>query len=116
MFIKIMLVIVFLSLFSCSLTPYKVKLKQGSQVTQRLHDNLKLGMSKEEVINLLGSPNIHSVYSPNRFDYVYMYNKESKYFSSSYYVIFNNNVVIYISNKKNTELDIDKYNNYQLIK
>ena len=105
-----------MSLFSCALAPYKVTLTQGSKITQKLYDNLKLGMAKQNIINLLGSPSLNSVYSPNRFDYVHMYKQLDQYFVSSYYLVFKDNLLITISEKQIKEIDVEQYSNYSIVK
>lgn len=116
MLIKIILIALSVSLFSCSLTPYKVTLTQGSKITQKLYDNLEIGMAKQDVITLLGSPSINSVYSPNRFDYVHMYKQADQYFVSSYYLVFQDNLLITISEKQIKEIDVEQYSNYNITK
>ena len=116
MLLKIILTALFVSLFSCSLTPYKVTLTQGSKITQKLYDNLEIGMAKQDVINLLGSPSINSVYSPNRFDYVHMYKQADQYFISSYYLVFEDNLLITISEKQVKDIDVEQYSNYNITK
>ena len=107
---KIIIITLLLTLSACSITPYKISLKQGSAMTQKNYHILKLGMTKEKVISLLGSPNINSVYHPNRFDYVYMYQQEQQYFSSSYYLIFTDNLLAFISDQQKKQLNINQYN------
>lgn len=53
----------------CSLV-YKPNIQQGNVLEQAKVDQLKPGMSKQQVLALLGSPSIASPFDQNRWDYV----------------------------------------------
>lgn len=60
-----------LCLNACSLfTPHKMDINQGVQIEQSALDKLKLGMTKEQVEFVLGSPATQNLYAPGRWDYV----------------------------------------------
>lgn len=50
---------------------YKAEVPQGNIVTPEMLENLKLGMSKQQVRFLLGTPTIIDAFHPDRWDYVY---------------------------------------------
>ena len=50
---------------------YKMDIQQGNQVTQHQVDKLKHGMSREEVMNIMGTPLIQDPFHKNRWDYIY---------------------------------------------
>jgi outer membrane protein assembly factor BamE len=50
---------------------YKIDVAQGNIVTQDLLDQLKPGMSGNQVIYILGSPLIQDTFNENRWDYYY---------------------------------------------
>lgn len=61
-----------LSLSGCSLfSVYKIDLPQGTPITQPQAQSLKLGMSQNQVLYILGSPALRDTLAPNRWDYVY---------------------------------------------
>lgn len=51
--------------------PYRPDVQQGNVVTQEMVEQLRQGMSREQVRFLLGSPMLTSVFHANRWDYVY---------------------------------------------
>lgn len=67
------LILISLILASCSnlLTPYKMDIRQGNYVTAEMRAQLKLGMSKQQVRYIMGTPMINDVFHGNRWDYVF---------------------------------------------
>jgi outer membrane protein assembly factor BamE len=53
------------------ITPYRIDIMQGNVVTQELAAQVKPGMSKEQVRDLLGSPLLASPFHADRWDYVF---------------------------------------------
>lgn len=75
---RLLLVAVSLMLASCSVidwfktfAPYKMEIRQGNYVTPEMKEKLRLGMSREQVSSVLGSPLVSDVYHANRWDYIY---------------------------------------------
>lgn len=74
---RIKLVLLSTLLASCSylsspvLSPYKMDIRQGNYVTPEMREKLKLGMSKQQVRYVLGTPMVSDVFHGNRWDYVY---------------------------------------------
>ncbi|MBY0578315.1 MAG: outer membrane protein assembly factor BamE [Burkholderiales bacterium] len=61
-----------LLLASCSsLGEYKVPIRQGNYVTQEKVDQLSPGMTRSQVLSILGTPLIMDAFHQNRWDYVY---------------------------------------------
>jgi outer membrane protein assembly factor BamE len=52
-------------------SPYKMDVRQGNFVTQEMRDKLQLGMSKQQVRYVLGTPLLSDMFHGNRWDYVY---------------------------------------------
>lgn len=50
---------------------YKLSIEQGNVITQEMVDQLKPGMSMEQVEYVMGSPLIKDSFNANRWDYVY---------------------------------------------
>src|SRR5574340_1193814 len=78
---KVILLSVLLS--SCSyvsvplLTPYKMDIRQGNFVTPEMRDKLKLGMTRQQVVYVLGTPLVHDAFHADRWDYVYRLKERS---------------------------------------
>lgn len=73
----ILLLCIFLlsSLSACSksklLTVYKIDIQQGNAVEIEKVEQLEVGMSKDQVEFLLGTPLLTDSFHPTRWDYVY---------------------------------------------
>lgn len=52
-------------------TPYRIDIMQGNVVTKELAAQVKPGMSREQVRDLLGSPLLTSAFHADRWDYVF---------------------------------------------
>ena len=52
-------------------TPYKMEIQQGNFVTQEMISKLTLGMSREQVRFILGTPLVTDVFHADRWDYVF---------------------------------------------
>ena len=52
-------------------TVYKIDIQQGNAVEPEKVEMLKVGMNKEQVKFLLGSPQVADIFHPDRWDYVY---------------------------------------------
>jgi outer membrane protein assembly factor BamE len=50
---------------------HKIDVQQGNYVTQDLVDRLKVGMTKAEVRQLLGTPLLSDVFHANQWDYYF---------------------------------------------
>ncbi|TAN84926.1 MAG: outer membrane protein assembly factor BamE [Gallionella sp.] len=71
------LILLSMLLASCSylsapvLSPYKMDIRQGNYVTPEMRGKLKIGMSKQQVRYVLGTPMISDAFHGNRWDYAY---------------------------------------------
>lgn len=54
-----------------ALSFYDIEKQQGNVVTQEMINQLKPGMTEEQVRFILGNPLIVDTFTPNRWDYVY---------------------------------------------
>jgi len=60
------------ALSSCALPRvYKVTIQQGNVITQKMVDDLKPGMTREQVAFIMGEPVIRNPFDNTRWDYVY---------------------------------------------
>ena len=66
-------------LFSCNLNlgsmdfpgVYKISIPQGNIITQEMVDQLRPGMSKRQVVFVMGTPLVRDPYFQDRWDYIY---------------------------------------------
>jgi outer membrane protein assembly factor BamE len=66
-------------LAACSaLTPYKLPIQQGNVVASESLTKLKSGMTKNQVVQVLGTPMVNDVFHANRWDYVHYLAKRGK--------------------------------------
>lgn len=72
-FILLCLSALFVAVGGCSsFSPYKMEVRQGNYVTPEMRKKVKVGMSRQQVIAVLGSPLVSDVFHANRWDYIYM--------------------------------------------
>lgn len=72
--------------------PYRVDVQQGNFISQEMVNQLKEGMTREQVIFVLGTPLLTDVFHANRWDYVFRLQKRSgAVISSRVTVFFDNN-------------------------
>lgn len=50
---------------------YKIAIPQGNIITQEMIDQLRPGMTKRQVIFVMGTPLVRDPYHQDRWDYVY---------------------------------------------
>jgi outer membrane protein assembly factor BamE len=76
------LILLAVLLASCNnvpfLTPYKMEIRQGNFVTPEMREKLKLGMSKQQVRYVMGTPMVNDVFHGNRWDYAYRLERDGK--------------------------------------
>jgi len=82
MFNKFILIFIsaLLVLFSgcSSFSPYKMEIRQGNYVTPDMRKKIKVGMSRQQVSSILGSPLVTDVFHANRWDYIYRLEEKAK--------------------------------------
>jgi outer membrane protein assembly factor BamE len=68
-----------LSFGGCSsFSPYKMEIRQGNYTTPEMRKKIKVGMSRQQVTSILGSPLVTDVFHANRWDYIYRFEEKSK--------------------------------------
>ena len=55
------------------LEPYKVSIPQGNYLNQQMLDQVRQGMSREQVRLTIGSPLLTDIFHPDRWDYVFRF-------------------------------------------
>jgi len=79
MFFRAFIAIAVLFLASCGsigvptlgIKPYRIEIQQGNFISQEMVSKLKLGMSKDQVRFVLGTPLITDSFHADRWDYVF---------------------------------------------
>ena len=61
-----------------ALSPYKVDILQGNVLTQEQVQVLQVGMSREQVRDILGTPLLASVFHAQRWDYVFTLKRQGQ--------------------------------------
>lgn len=52
---------------------YKIGIPQGNIITQQMVDQLRPGMTRRQVIFVMGTPLVRDPYHQDRWDYIYSY-------------------------------------------
>jgi outer membrane protein assembly factor BamE len=60
------------------ITPYRMDVLQGNVVTREQVQVLQVGMAREQVRNVLGTPLLASVFHANRWDYVFTFQRQGQ--------------------------------------
>lgn len=68
-----LLAVVAISATSCGGIPYRIDVDQGNVIDQQSLSQLQIGMSKEEVQQVLGTSLLSDVFHQDRWDYVQYY-------------------------------------------
>ena len=71
-----LLTLLLLSLAACSI--HKIDIQQGNIVEDQQLEKLHVGMRREQVTRLLGTPMVQDPFRPDRWDYVYYYKAANK--------------------------------------
>ncbi len=72
---SVIIICVAIILSSCSgrmFTIHRIDVQQGNAIEPEKVEQLKVGMTKEQVKFLMGSPLITDVFHPDRWDYVFL--------------------------------------------
>ena len=78
-FILIFISALLVSFSGCSsFSPYKMEIRQGNYVTPDMRKKIKVGMSRQQVSSILGSPLVTDVFHANRWDYIYRLEEKAK--------------------------------------
>jgi outer membrane protein assembly factor BamE len=82
MFNKFILIFVSALLVSSSgcssFSPYKMEIRQGNYLTPEMRKKIKVGMSRQQVSSILGSPLVTDVFHANRWDYIYRFEEKTR--------------------------------------
>ena len=69
-------------------TIYKMDIRQGNFVTPDMREKLKIGMTRQQVRYVLGTPMVNDAFHGNRWDYVYRLEQGGKMTESRSMALF----------------------------
>jgi len=72
---------------------YKIDVNQGNYLSQDVVDKLKVGMTEQQVRQLLGTPLVESPFRKDRWDYVYAFTRQGQ-------VVEHRNFTVYFAEGK----------------
>ena len=97
--------------------PYKIPFDQGHLIEKNKIEQLRAGLTKEQIIFLLGTPSITDVFHQDRWDYVYFDRVKGKFSEPKTLTIFFANEIVreiysqdILIAKKDKELDLESLN------
>ncbi len=74
---------------------YKRDVQQGNVMSAEIVNQIHAGMSKDQVVAIMGSPVLTDVFNPQRFDYLYTYeHRDLTIYQQRVIVQFMNNRVV----------------------
>lgn len=73
---KIALLILTLAIVGCGpIKPYEIDIQQGNQIDKQTVNKLHIGMSKDEVVDVIGSPVLGDTFCDDHWSYIYTMQK-----------------------------------------
>ncbi|HTH59445.1 MAG TPA: outer membrane protein assembly factor BamE [Paraburkholderia sp.] len=63
--------------FAQKITPYRITIVQGNFVSQEMAEQMHVGMSRDEVKKVLGTPLLTDMFHADRWDYVFYFKRGS---------------------------------------
>lgn len=81
---RLVLLLCAISLTACSsvpgiIKPYRIEIQQGNYISQEMLAQLKLGMTREQVRYVLGTPLVTDIFHADRWDYIYYRERPGKF-------------------------------------
>lgn len=86
---------------------YRIDVQQGNVVTEEMLEKIKPGMTKSQVLFVLGSPLIVDAFRDNRWDYVYLFREKGDLVEQKRMTLFFDhdtlvNIENYLTNSKDS--------------
>ena len=102
--IPFILILSLITLSACS--AYKIDIQQGNSLKQEELDSLKVGMTRKQVVFVIGTPLIKDPFHTDRWDYVYTIQPGGKKMKKHHLsLFFDNDTLVRIDDSKlNKEL------------
>lgn len=73
MLLRTIIITTALSLSACSSWVYRIDIPQGNYLEQKSIDKIQMGMTKEQVKFILGSPVVVDTFNNNTWNYIYRF-------------------------------------------
>jgi len=73
MLFRVLIIVLTLSITGCSSWIYRMDISQGNYLEQTDIDKVEIGMTKEQVKFILGSPIVNDAFDDNTWYYVYRF-------------------------------------------
>tara|TARA_R110000737_G_scaffold15032_7_gene31355 strand:+ start:2770 stop:3117 length:348 start_codon:yes stop_codon:yes gene_type:complete len=73
MLFRVLTIVIALSVSACSSWVYRIDIPQGNYLEQKDIDKLQIGMTKEQVKFVLGSPVVEGAFNKDIWHYVYRF-------------------------------------------
>ena len=73
MLFRVLAIVIALSVSACSSWVYRIDIPQGNYLEQKDIDKLQIGMTKEQVKFVLGSPVVEDAFNTDIWHYVYRF-------------------------------------------
>ena len=112
MLAKTSTLVVFLFVSGCSYLPqipYMIDVQQGNVVSDEMLEKLKPGMTKSQVLFVMGSPLIVDTFRHNRWDYVYVLREKGDLVEKKRLTIFfENDTLVNMENYQSFPKDLIK--------
>ncbi len=92
-----LLLVLALSLSACSSWVYRIDIPQGNYLEKTDIEKLQVGMTKEQVKYVLGSPVVVDSFEPDRWHYVYQFKSgRNKEFNTrkDFIMVFKDNLLV----------------------
>jgi outer membrane protein assembly factor BamE len=89
MFCRLLIIMAVLSLSACSSWVFRYDIAQGNYLEQKSIDKLQVGMTKEQVKFILGSPVVIDAFSDDTWNYVYTLKsgRDSKFNRKKHFIL-----------------------------
>lgn len=97
MYFRLLIIITALSLSACSSWVFRYDIAQGNYLEQKGIDKLQVGMTKEQVKFILGSPVVVDAFSGDTWNYVYTLKsgRSAKFNQKKHFILtFSNDLLI----------------------
>jgi outer membrane protein assembly factor BamE len=97
MLFRVSIIAIVLSLSACSSWVYRIDIPQGNYLEQKSIDKIQIGMTKEQVKFILGSPVVLDAFNKDTWHYVYKLKSgrsEKLNVSKSFTVVFEDDKLV----------------------
>ena len=67
---------------------HKITVQQGNVITQEMVDQLKPGMTREQVAFIMGEPVVRNIFNQDRWDYIYTIRVPGRFKTEQRFTVF----------------------------